>query len=151
MGRTVNTLAVKEKVTDSLRLETETEMVVRLVKVKTGITIPYEDILACHRIGKNKDTNPFVLSVANRKPGSAWESITGGMRKGFQNDCNIFINYQLTQRRISISKEVKKAKQSHLIQKYSVDSNGKIWIKPLNYDGFKEVTSIQNLQKLINH
>ena len=95
--------------------------------------------------------------MANRKPGSEWEAITTGLRKGFKDiphdssNNNIFINYQLTQRRITISKEVKKAKKSNLIQKYSIDSNGKIWIKPINIDTFKEVTSVDNLQKLINN
>ena len=112
-----------------------------------------QDISACHRIGKNKDSNSFVLCVWNRKSGSAWESITTGLRKGFetQNNSNIFINYQLTNRRIAISKEVKMAKQSKLIQKYSIDANGKIWIKPINTENYKEVTSINNLQKLINN
>ena len=109
------------------------------------------DIVACHRIGKNKDSHSYVLCVANRKPGSAWDTITSDMQKGFSDKSNIFINYQLTHRRIAISKEVKKAKKDNLIKKYSVDANGKIWIKPLNKDIFKEVTSIDNLQKLINN
>ena len=57
----------------------------------------------------------------------------------------------LTKRRIAISKEVKNAKKSKLIQKYSIDANGKIWIKPINTENYKEVTSINNLQKLINN
>ena len=150
-GRTVETLAVRSKI--GTKVESDMEMVVRLVKEKTGHTIPEEDISACHRIGKNKDSNSFVLCVWNRKSGSAWESITTGLRKGFetQNNSNIFINYQLTNRRIAISKEVKMAKQSKLIQKYSIDANGKIWIKPINTENYKEVTSINNLQKLINN
>ena len=124
---------------------------VRLINQKTGVTIPEVDIVACHRIGKNKDSHSYVLCVANRKPGSAWDTITSDMRKGFSDKSNIFINYQLTQWRIAISKEVKKAKKDNLIKKYSVDANGKIWIKPLNKDIFKEVTSIDNLQKLINN
>ena len=152
----MKTMAVKTKIGD--RMETDMEMVVRLVRLKTGHTIPKEDISACHKIGKNKDANAYVLCVTNRKPGSVWETITTGMRKGFKDvdtnpsiTNNIFINYQLTQRRIAVSKEVKKAKKSHLIQKYSIDANGKIWIKPINTETFKEVSSIDNLQKLINN
>ena len=154
-GKNMKTLAVKTKIGD--RMETDMEMVVRLVQQKTGHTIPKEDIYACHRIGKNPDSNAYVLCVSNRKPGSVWETITTGMRKGFKdvhtttNNNNIFINYQLTHRRIAISKEVKKAKKSNLIQKYSIDANGKIWIKPINTESFKEVSSIDNLQKLINN
>ena len=122
-----------------------------MIQQKTTVTIPEKDIVACHRIGRNKESHTYILSVANRKPGSAWESITAGMRKGFKDNSNIFINYQLTNRRIEISKAVKKAKKDRLITKYSIDANGKIWVKPLNNDDFKEVTSTDNLQKVINN
>jgi hypothetical protein len=74
------------------------------------------------------------------------------MRKGeYLSTDNIFINYQLTARRIALSKEVKHARKSKIIQKYSIDANGKIWVKALNKDSFKEVKSKDNLQKLINN
>ena len=154
-GVEMHTLAVKEKVenktTNSMRNETDTEMIVRLVKMKTGQEIPLQDIVACHPIGKNKESHSYILSVANRKPGSAWDIITHGLRKGKSlSPDNIFINYQLTHRRIAISKEVKVAKKTNIIQKYSIDANGKIWIKPLNKESFKEVKSIDHLQKLVN-
>ena len=150
-GQFVNTLAVRDNNRDSVRKESVTEMVVRLVKIKTGQEIPLQDIVACHPIGKNKDSHTYILSVANRKPGSAWDIITTGMRKGFNNQDNIFLNFQLTHRRIALSKEVKQARKDSLIKKYSIDANGKIWIKQLNKDTFKEVTTIDNLQKLINN
>ena len=149
-GHRVETLAVRDNNCDSVRGESVTEMVVRLVKIKTGQEIPLQDIVACHPIGKNKDSHTYILSVANRKPGSAWDIISTGMRKGFSNPDNIFINFQLTHRRIALSKEVKQAKKDNLIKKYSIDANGKIWIKQLNKDTFKEATSIDNLQKLLN-
>ena len=98
-------------------------------KLKTGQQIPLQDISACHPIGR-KESNSFILCVANRKPGSAWDIITTGMRKGFEGNHNIFISYQLTDRRIALSKEVKLAKKDKLIKKFSIDANGKIWIKP---------------------
>ena len=148
-GSVTQSLAVRDRHRNSVRQESVTEMVVRLVKMKTGQEIPLQDISACHPIGR-KEANSFILCVTNRKPGSAWEAITSGMRKGFPGNHNIFINFQLTERRISLSKEVKLAKKDKLIQKYSIDSNGKIWIKPINKEIFKEVTSKDNLQKLIN-
>ena len=148
-GSVVDTLAVRDNARNSVRKESVTEMVVRLVKLKTGQEIPLQDITACHPIGR-KESNSFILCVANRKPGSAWDIITTGMRKGFNDNQNIFISYQLTDRRIALSKEVKLAKKDKLIKKFSIDANGKIWIKPLNKDYFREVTSKENLQKLIN-
>ena len=148
-GVVSDTIAVRDRSRNSVREESVTEMVVRLVKMKTGQAIPLQDISACHPIGR-KESNTFILRVTNRKPGSAWDTITTGMRRGFATDDNIFINYQLTDRRIALSKEVKQAKKDKLIKKYFIDSNGKIWIKALNKDTFQEVTSKDNLQKLIN-
>ena len=148
-GSVTGTLAVCDNSRNSVRQESVTEMVVRLVKLKTGQQIPLQDISACHPIGR-KESNSFILCVANRKPGSAWDIITTGMRKGFEGNHNIFISYQLTDRRIALSKEVKIAKKDKLIKKFSIDANGKIWIKPLNKDYFKEVISKESLQKLIN-
>ena len=100
----MNTLAVRDNNRNSVREESDTEMVVRLVKIKTGQEIPLQDIVACHPIGKNKDSHTYILSVANRKPGSAWDVITTGMRKGFTNTDNICINFQLTHRRIALGR-----------------------------------------------
>ena len=140
------TLTVRDNASNSVRQESVTEMVVRLVKLKTGQQIPLQDINACHPIGR-RESNSFILCVSNRKPGSAWDIITSGMRKGFEGNQNIFISYQLTDRRIALSKEVKLAKKDKLIKKFSIDANGKIWIKPLNKDYFREVTSKKNSSK----
>ena len=145
----IDTMAVRDRTRDSVREESVTEMVVRLVKLQTGQEIPLQDISACHPIGR-KNSHTYILCVANRKPGSAWDVITTGMRRGFSTNHNIYINYQLTDRRISLSKEVKQAKKDNLIKKYSIDSNGKIWVKALNKDIFNEVTSKDSLQKIIN-
>ena len=106
-----DTMAVRDRSRNSVRKESDTEMVVRLVRMKTGQAIPLQDISACHPIGR-KESNTFILRVTNRKPGSAWDTITTGMRRGFASDDNIYINYQLTDRRIALSKEVKQAKQA---------------------------------------
>ena len=133
------------------REENDMEMVVRMVGEKTGVFFPYSDIVACHPIGKKKENHTYILSVGNRQPYSAWDTLTYGMRKGkyFTQD-NIFLNYQLTDRRTEISKEVRQAKKDNLIQKYSIDANGKIYIKQLGKENFKQVASVDNLQKLIN-
>ena len=50
--------------------------------------------------------------------------------KGFS-DKNIFINYMLTAMRIELSKQVRMAKKDHTIAKYSIDANGKIFVKKI--------------------
>ena len=91
-GVVSDTMAVRDRSRNSVREESVTEMVVRLVKMKTGQAIPLQDISACHPIGR-KESNTFILRVTNRKPGSAWDTITTGMRRGFASDDNIYINY----------------------------------------------------------
>ena len=136
----VYTRAVKEKVWDNnrnaLRDENDLELAVRMVGLKTGVYIPHRDVYACHPIGK-KENHSYILCIGNRQPGSAWDDLTYGMRTGKNRDGgyftkeNIFVNYQLTARRIQLSKEVRKAKTDNLLQKYSIDANGKIYIKQL--------------------
>ena len=141
-----------DNVENSYREENDLEMIVRLVQWKTGVWIPYHEVVACHPFGK-KENRTYILSISNRCPGSSWDIITQGMRTGktFTN-YNIFINFQLTDRRIEVSKKVRQAKKDSLIQKYSVDANGKIWIKKLGDEKrFYEVKSIDSLQKIINN
>ena len=129
--------------------ESELDMVLRMVHDKTGVWIPYEDVSACHRFGKAK-SNSFVLKVWNMKSYSAWDDLSWGMRtgKGFSNK-NIFINFMLTARRTELSKQVRQAKKDKLIGKYSIDQNGKIFVKPLGSNtNFKLVSCADDLNKL---
>ena len=95
--------------------ESMLEMVLRMVHTKTNVWIQPSDVIACHPIGK-RDSHTFILSVANRRPGSAWDQLTHGMATGenFTRD-DIFINYQLTKRRGELSKEVRNAKNQNKI------------------------------------
>ena len=130
------------------RRENMLEMVLRLVLTKTNVRIPPCDVVACHPIGA-RDSYTFILSVANRTPGSAWDLLTKGMATGnnFTRD-NIFINFQLTKRRGAISKEVRKAKTDNLIEKFKTDANGRIFVTK---NGAKhEISSLKDLYELTN-
>ena len=124
-------------------------MVLRMVYEKTGVWIPYEDVAACHRFGKSNN-NTFVLKVWNRKRFSPWDQLTEGMLTGKTfSPQNIFINFMLTTRRTELSKQVRQAKKDNLVKKYSVDQNGKIYIKKLgNDDKFHPVTSLKHLEEM---
>ena len=127
----------------------DTALVTNNLHNKTGVWIPYEDVSACHRFGKAK-SNSFVLKVWNMKSYSAWDDLSWGMRtgKGFSNK-NIFINFMLTARRTELSKQVRQAKKDKLIGKYSIDQNGKIFVKPLGSNtNFKLVSCADDLNKL---
>ena len=129
--------------------ESELDMVLRMVYDKTGVWIPYEDVAACHRIG-NKNNNSYVLKVWNRKRFSPWHFLTEGMLTGKTfSPQNIYINFLLTTRRIELSKQVRQAKKDNLIQKYSIDQNGKIFVKKLGNDNvFHLVSSKEDLENL---
>ena len=89
-------------------MESDTEMVLRLIKEKTNITIPIEDVYACHPMGK-REKNTYVVRILNRKPGSGWEALTACMMKASSMDKqkNVFINYQLTKNRAALDKLVR--------------------------------------------
>ena len=110
-------------------METDMEMVLRMVTIKTGVRFPLSDIVACHRIGKNKRTHSYVLKIGNRQPFSAWEALNNAMMTGSMSKDNIFINFMLTKARTEMSKQVRQLKKERKIQNYSIDQNGKFFIK----------------------
>ena len=129
--------------------ETDLDLVLRMVQIKTGIRFPITDVVACHRIGK-KDSHSFVLKIGNRQPYSCWDALTHGMMTGtnFTND-NIFINFMLTKRRTELSKQVRQARKDTKIQNYSIDQNGKFFIKKSGDDNkWHPIFSLDDLEKL---
>ena len=129
-------------------MESELDMVLRMVQEKTGVRFHYSDVVACHRIGK-RDSNSFVLKIGNRQPNSAWDMLTSGMKTGksFSRQ-NIFINFMLTSRRTEVSKQLRKVKKDGLIDKYSIDQNGRFFIKKNGDDPkFHEVVSVKDIEK----
>ena len=112
------------------RLESDTEMVVRLINEKAQVKFPLQDVVACHPMG-DSDKNTYVIIVINRKPRSAWDSLVAAMRKASNMDRNVhvYINFQLTQERAALAKAVRKAKSDDKLAGYSVDHNCKIKIK----------------------
>ena len=134
---------------NTMGMETDLDLVLRMIAIKTGIRFPISDVVACHRIGK-KDTHSYVLKIGNRQPYSSWDALTYGMMTGtdFTRD-NIFINFMLTKQRTEISKQVRQMKKDRKIQNYSIDQNGKFHIKKLGVNKFHAVSSILEIETLI--
>ena len=130
-------------------METDMEMVLRMVTIKTGVRFPLSDIVACHRIGKNKRTHSYVLKIGNRQPFSAWEALNNAMMTGSMSKDNIFINFMLTKARTEMSKQVRQLKKERKIQSYSIDQNGKFFIKKNGNDSSFEFISFEDIQKLV--
>ena len=132
-------------------METDTDLVIRLIKEKTYITIPKEDVVACHPMGL-REKNTFIIRILNRKPGSAWESLVACMMKASKMDKhvnNVFVNFQLTDKRAGLAKAVRTAKSQGKITGYSVDQNGKIKIKKNGEQNYSKVTSVEHLNGML--
>ena len=133
---------------DTFGMESDLDMVLRMIYEKSGVWIPHSDVTACHRFGRAQ-AHSFVLRVWNRKPYSAWDNLSWMMMtgKGFS-DQNIFINFMLTAKRTELSKQVRLAKKDRKIAKYSIDQNGKIWVKKSGGDNFRTVSTFEDLENL---
>ena len=148
-----NTIAVHETVRG--KRESDTEMVIRIIKKKTGVDIDLQDVSACHKIGK-KDDHAYVIRMNDRKHGSAWHALSEGMMSGkypgdgFDKDVNLFLNFQLTKKRAKLAKAVRKARKEQKIHKFYVNQNGIIKIKRSNTENYTEVTSETHLNSMIN-
>ena len=143
------------------RLETVTEMCLRMIKEKSGVQINKSEITACHLMPGSPHT--WILRVADRSPGSGWETLCAGMYTGkkagsdnyFEND-GVFINFHLTKIRSKLLNEVRAIRRGHRehLHKFSVNQNGKIHIlrkkvpfTPRGQHRDKEVWEVVNDQK----
>ena len=139
--------------------ESDTDMVIRLIKQKTGVSVDKSDVIACHPMGKKKENHAYVIRLGSRQQGSAWQTITEGMRTGknsatetnFTRD-NVYINYQLTDKRAKLAMAVRKARTNKNIHKYYITQNGVIKVKKSanKEDSYIEVKSEAHLIRIID-
>ena len=132
---------------ENKRLENDTEMVIRLILDKTGVKIPIADVVACHPMGQS-DKHTYVIRIMNRRPGSAWERLTAIMMKAtsMEKTVNVYLNFQLTEKRAALAKSVRTARSEGKIAGYSVDQNGKIKIKKIG--GTRYDTTVKSVEQL---
>ena len=117
------------------RMESMTEVCLRLQHSTSGATIPVEDVVACHRLPENQHT--WILRVGNRAPGSGWEALAAGMLTGrrhgggptdwFTNN-GVYLRFQLTEARAKVHTQVRLARKAGLLHKFSTNQNGRITI-----------------------
>ena len=136
-------------------MEDDTELCCRLIKIKTGVSVPIRDIIACHPLGK-KGSNILLVRFGNRRPGSAWDVLANGMVTGrykFTNanftDANVYLNFQLTKAKSELVKKVRTAKFEKNIHKYGTDQNGRITLRVKNDSNWIEVSTDADLKELI--
>ena len=156
---------------ENQRMETQMEVLLRLIQEKTGCQIQKSDVVACHPVsGKpGKASHTWVLRVGNMAPGSGWESLAACMMSGkylgtqdyLNTNDGVFINYQLTATRGYLYRQVRLTrKMEKKIDKFSVNQNGEIRIlkekAPRNPQGvllekerWIKVDSMDHLQSLM--
>lgn len=158
-GRNIPSLAVPDRIresgTNTFRMETELEMVLRLIKEKSGVEIPTSDIMAFHQLGSGRTgtstPTSFILRINNRKPASAWDMLTTAMMKGeLSYDKNIFINFQLTPRKSELARQIRKAKKEKKIRKFYIDPNGKISVRSSDTSPKTEIKSLSALTAFLS-
>ena len=148
--------SLTDRLTKGERLENDTEMCLRLIKVKTGVEASVEDVQACHVLKREGANSTYIIRFANRRPGSAWEVIAAGLLTGRNSssgksftDANVYLNFQLTKKKAEVSKAVREAKYKKAIIKYGTDQNGRITIKVAPESPWTVVTSCGHLSDLI--
>ena len=104
--------------------------------MKTGVTVPVTDIVACHVLSKQGSDSTYIIRFGNRRPGSAWDIIASGMLTGRNKEskanftaANVFLNFQLTKKRAELVKVVRQAKKDKKIVKYGTDQNGRVTVR----------------------
>ena len=144
--------------TGEQRVEDEHEMIVRLIKNKTGVVIPLSDIEACHALNKRGSDSSFIIRISNRKPGSAWSTLAARMLTGMNNvtksnftQDNLFLNFQLTKKRGELAKVIRKARYDKKIAKYSVDQNGNFTVKVKSNNKWQGISSTEDLELAITN
>ena len=148
---------ITDRVTGTERLEDQTELVCRLILLKTGVRVPTQDISACHPLARKGTTTSFIIRITNRKPGSAWDTLAAGLLTGKNkesktnfSDDNVFINFQLTQKRNALAKAIRDKKRERKLAKYGCDQNGKFTVKTKSDSKWQEIKSIKELEGIIS-
>ena len=75
------------------------------------------------------------------------KSTSGG---NFVKDVNLFLNFQLTQKRAKLAKAVRLARKDKKIYKFYINQNGVIKIKKTVADNYIEVKSEFHLNSITN-
>ena len=114
-------------------MQSPTQMCLKAIKDKTSVTFSESDVLACHALG-NKENPKYIVKILNWKS-TDWEALVTGMvnpkRDEYFANNGLFISFQLTPLRQEILQNVRKARSLKHIEKFKVDSNGRIFASKL--------------------
>ena len=69
----------------------------------------------------------------------------------FNKDYNLFLSFQLTNKRSSLLKAVKDKRKVKVVERYGVDQNGKVTILPKGASKFVVVNDITHLEQICSN
>ena len=101
---------------------------IQLVAQKYGVTVPVDDVVACHRL-----KNSILLKIWRRTEDSAWSKLMSQIKSASTNDFNLYANFQMTPRRGALLYHIRQqrstfASKGQFFKLYS-DENGAISVR----------------------
>jgi len=107
-----------------------------LIHSKYGVRVPIQDIQALHKL----PNSTILIRIWNRKEGSAWSHLINAIKTGENRSVNIYLNFQLTQRRSNLVYHLRQFKKTSMIAKFYTDENGAISLKVKDKDSKLKIT-----------
>ena len=105
------------------------QKVLLLIKRKYGVEVDEMEIFANHWL----QNGSYILKFVYRNTeNSSWQRLLDAMRTGGVKNFNFYLNFNLTRKRLSLFKTVRKLKYDGKIALWNVDCNGTISIMHLN-------------------
>ncbi len=99
--------------------------VLDLIEKKYKVKLNSADISACHWL----PSGSFIIRFTNRGVNSPWHKLIEAMGEGGDRNFNLFLNFNLTRKRLALLSDVRKYKKEKKIEKYDVNQNGQISIR----------------------
>ena len=105
--------------------EDELVQVLELIQKKYRVQLVPSNISASHWLPNGS----FIIRFNDRGINSPWQKLVEAMAEGGDRNINLFLNFNLTRKRLSLLAEVRRFKKEKKIEKYEVNENGQISIR----------------------
>ncbi len=105
--------------------EDELVQVLELIEKKYRVQLVPSNISASHWLPNGS----FIIRFNDRGINSPWQKLVEAIAEGGDRDINLFLNFNLTRKRLSLLAEVRRFKKDKKIEKYEVNENGQISIR----------------------
>ncbi len=103
----------------------ELKKVLDLIDQKYKVKLDSADIAACHWL----PSGSFIIRFNDRGVNSPWHKLIEAMGEGGDRKFNLYLNFNLTRKRLALLSEVRRFKREKKIEKYDVNENGQISIR----------------------